>query len=92
MELHLPVMIFEDNSAVVTVTTEENAYAKKCKHFLMVINYVREQTNLGLIKIKKIVGTKNHPDLLTKKLRDGIFLPKRNELLGLPTELKMDHP
>ena len=29
-ELHLPAMIFEDNSAVVT-TTEENAYAKKCK-------------------------------------------------------------
>ncbi len=77
-------MIFEDNSAVVTVTTEENAYAKKCKHFLMVINYVREQINLGLIKIDKIAGTKNNADLLTKKLRDGTFLPKRNALLGLP--------
>ena len=35
VELQLPAMIFEDNSAVVTVTTEENAYyaAKKCKHF-----------------------------------------------------------
>ena len=92
MELHLPVMIFEDNSAVVTVTTEENAYAKMCKHFLMVINYVREQTNLGLIKINKIAVTKNHADLLTKKLRDGIFLPKRNALLGPPTESKMNHP
>jgi hypothetical protein len=40
VELQLPAMIFEDNSAVVTVTTEEYAYAKKCKHFLMVINYV----------------------------------------------------
>ena len=59
-------MIFEDNSAVVTVT-----YAKKCKHFLVVINYVvREQINLGLIKINKIAGTKNNADLLTKKLRD----------------------
>ena len=53
-------MIFEDNSAVITVTTEENAYAKKCKHFLMVINYVREQINLGLIKINKIAGTKTY--------------------------------
>ena len=57
----------------------KNAYAKKCKHFLMmVINYLREQTNLGLIKIDKIAGTKNNADLLTKKLRDGTFLPKRN--------------
>ena len=63
VELHLPAMIFEDNSAVVTVITEENAYAKKCKHFLMVINYVREQINLGLIKIDKIAGTKNNADL-----------------------------
>ena len=27
VELHLPALIFEGNSAVVTVTTEENAYA-----------------------------------------------------------------
>ena len=82
VELELPALIFEDNSAVVTVTTEENAYAKKCKHFLMVINYVREQINLGLIKIHKIKGDKNNADLLTKKLRDGSFLPKKNALLG----------
>ena len=82
VELELPALIFEDNSAVVTVTTEENAYAKKCKHFLMVINYVREQINLGLIKIQKIEGDKNNADLLTKKLRDGTFLPKKNALLG----------
>ena len=54
----------------------------------MVINYVREQINLGLIKIDKIAGTKNNADLLTKKLRDGTFLPKRNALLGLPAEPK----
>jgi hypothetical protein len=45
VKLHLPAVIFEDNSAVVTVSTEENAYEKKRKHFfLMVINYVKEQT------------------------------------------------
>ncbi len=92
VELQLPALILEDNSAVVTVTTEENAYAKKCKHFLMVINYVREQINLGLIKIDKIAGTKNNADLLTKKLRDGTFLPKRNALLGLPAESKTGQP
>jgi hypothetical protein len=92
VELQLPAMVFEDNSAVITVTTEENAYAKKCKHFLMVIIYVREQINLGLIKIEKIAGTKNNADLLTKKLRDGTFLPKRTALLGLPAESKTGQP
>ena len=88
MELHLLAMIFEDNSALIIVTTEENAYAKKCNHFIMVINYVREQINLGLIKIDKIVGMKNNADLLTKKLRDETFIPKRNALLGVPAESK----
>ena len=88
MELRLLAIIFEDNSALIIVTTEENAYAKKCNHLIMVINYVREQINLGLIKIDKIVGMKNNADLLTKKLRDETFLPKRNALLGLPAESK----
>ena len=46
----------EDNSAVITVTTDELTYAKKCKHFLMLINYVREQVDLGIINILKIPG------------------------------------
>ena len=46
----------EDNSAVITVTTDESTYAKKCKHFLMLINYVREQVDLGIINILKISG------------------------------------
>ena len=82
IELELPALIFEDNSAVITVTTEENAYMKKCKHFIMVINYVREQVDLGIIKIDKILGTENTADLLTKKLRDGTFRDKASKLLG----------
>ena len=41
--LLLPAVILEDNSAVVTISNEESAYLKKCKHFIMVVNYVREQ-------------------------------------------------
>ena len=44
----LPAVIMEDNSAVVTISNEESAYLKKCKHFIMVVNYVREQLELGL--------------------------------------------
>jgi hypothetical protein len=69
--LLLPAVIMEDNSAVVTVSNEEkSAYLKKCKHyFIMVVNYVREQLELGLIQVIKIKGELNNADLHTKKLR-----------------------
>ena len=57
LDLQMPAIIMEDNSAVVTVTTDDAAYIKKCKHFLMVTNYVREQVNLGLIQINNARST-----------------------------------
>ena len=61
----------EDNSAVFTVLNEGSAYLKKCKYFIMVVNYVREQLlELGLIQVLKIKGELNNADLRTKKLRD----------------------
>ena len=71
--LTLPAVIMEDNSAVVTISNEESAsYLKKCKHFIMVVvNYVREQLELGLIQVFEIKGELNNADLHTKKLRDN---------------------
>ena len=82
--VQLPAIIMEDNSAVITVTTVETAYTKKCKHFLMLINYIKEQVQLGLIRILKIDGNLNRADLHTKVLRDGSFAIKTNNILGLP--------
>ena len=73
LDIKLPAIIMEDNSAVITISTDDAAYLKKCKHFLMVINYVREQVDLGLIEILKINGEDNIADALTKPLRDGKF-------------------
>ena len=73
LEIQLPAIIMEDNSAVVTITTDDAAYIKKCKHFLMIINYVREQVNLDLIAIHKIHGEENIADIHTKPMRDGKF-------------------
>ena len=64
----------EDNSAVVTVSNDESAYLKKCKHFIMVVNYVREKLELGLIQVIKIKGELNNADLHTKKQRDKSFI------------------
>ena len=85
--LLLPAVIMEDNSAVVTISNEESAYLKKCKHFIMVVNYVREQLELGLIQVFKIKGELNNADLHTKKLRDKSFATKADNILGSPTAL-----
>jgi hypothetical protein len=83
IELTMPAIIMEDNSAVITVTTDESAYMKKCKHFLMLINYVREQVDLGIIKIYKILGTENMADVLTKpNFNERDFESKMDSILG----------
>jgi hypothetical protein len=85
--LLLPAVIMEDNSAAVTVSNEENAYLKKCEHFIMVVNFVREQLELGLIQVLKIKGELNNADLHTKKLRDKSFATKADNILGSPARL-----
>ena len=83
INLIMPAIIMEDNSAVITVTTDESAYMKKCKHFLMLINYVREQVDLGIIKIFKIPGTQNMSDVLTKpNFNEKDFETKTDSILG----------
>ena len=83
INLIMPAIIMEDNSAVITVTTDESAYMKKCKHFLMLINYVKEQVDLGLIKIFKIPGTQNMSDVLTKpNFNEKDFESKTDSILG----------
>jgi len=87
VRLHLPAVIMEDNSAVITVTTDDSAFAKKCKHFLMLINYVREQVEVGIVSIEKINGKINRADIHTKPLRNGDFGIHANSILGIRTEL-----
>jgi hypothetical protein len=82
VRLRLPSIIMEDNSATVQLAQEEASYLKKCKHFLMLIHYIKEQVISGLISIKKIRGDKNAADLLTKRLRGSDFQTKARQILG----------
>ena len=45
-------------------------YVKKCKHFTMLINYVRDQVELGLSSVTKVEGTEND-DMGLKFSEDG---------------------
>jgi hypothetical protein len=82
--LKLPAIIMEDNSAVVTLANTETIYAKKCKHFLMVLNYIKEQISLGQIEAHKIYGKLNNADLHTKPLRSSAFRTMAHKILGQP--------
>jgi hypothetical protein len=84
--LHLPAIIMEDNSAVVTMANNDSAYTKKCKHFMMVINYVKEQISLGQIEARKIHGKLNIADLHTKPLRCSAFATMAKRILGQPAQ------
>jgi hypothetical protein len=84
--MQLPAIIMEDNSAVVTMSNNDTAYAKKCKHFLMVLNYVKEQISIGQIEARKIYGKLNNADLHTKPLRCPAFAQMADKILGQPTK------
>jgi hypothetical protein len=55
-----------------------------------VVNYVRDQLELGLIQVLKIKGELNNADLHTKKLRDKLFATKAEKILGSPARLDTD--
>ena len=82
----------EDNSAVVTMANNDSGYAKKCKHFLMVINYVKEQVSLGQIEARKIFGKLNNADLHTKPLRSSSFQHMAHKILGQPAPITIITP
>ena len=62
-ELQIPLELPADNSAIVTMASNDSGYTKKCKHFLMVLNYIKEQIVLGQIEARKIYGKLNTADM-----------------------------
>jgi hypothetical protein len=79
-----PVIIMEDNSAVVTMANSDSGYTKKCKHFFMVLNYIKEQIALGQIEARKIYGKLNNADMHTKPLRSSDFAHMAHKVLRHP--------
>ena len=89
--LELPAIIMEDNSAVVTMANNDSGYTKKCKHFLMVLNYIKEQIALGQIEARKIYGKLNNADMHTKPLRSSDFAHMAHKILGQPASTPSSH-
>ena len=80
--IKLPVIVFEDNGAVIALSREMTSRAKRWKHFLMIINWIREQVESGLISLEQIPDEENVADMLTKIITARPFRTKAARLLG----------
>ena len=65
----------------------DSEYTKKCKHFLMVLNYIKEQIALGQIEARKIYGKLNNADMHIKPLRSSDFSHMAYKILGQPAAI-----
>ena len=82
----LPAIVLEDNQPVIDLSKELTKRSKKCKHFLMLINFIREQVQNGLIELQKVPTEDNLADILTKIITGSQFSEKAEQLLGLDWE------
>jgi hypothetical protein len=83
--IELPAIIMEDNQPVIDITSDLSARSKKCKHFLMLIHYIKEQIEAGLVELNKVNTLDNRADILTKIVGNE-FRRKSLELLGIQHE------
>jgi hypothetical protein len=81
----LPCIVLEDNQPVIDLTKDLSSRTRKCKHFLMLINYVREHISSGLIALTKVPTADNVADILTKIITGSEFTSKAALLLGRST-------
>jgi hypothetical protein len=81
--IELPAIIMEDNQPVIDITSDLSARSKKCKHFLMLIHYIKEQIEAGLVELNKVNTLENRADILTKIVVGNEFRRKSLELLGI---------
>jgi hypothetical protein len=95
-ELHrpisLPAIVMEDSQPTIDLVTDLSIRAKRSKHFLMLIAYVREKVSEGLIEIRKVATKVNLADVLTKIVTGAEFHTKADLLLGIvPTSGPLEH-
>ena len=79
----LPVTVYEDNNACVILANQEIGPNKKIRHFLMIVEYCRQQVYLGNIRVEHIDTEENIADILTKNIYNTkLFQKHRDQLLG----------
>ena len=80
--LLLPAVVLEDNQPLIDLSAEFSGKSKRCKHFLMLVHYIREKVEEGLIRIAKIPSKDNWADIYTKVVVGGDFQRAADHILG----------
>jgi hypothetical protein len=83
--LRLPAIVMEDNQPIIDLSAEFSGRSKRCKHFLMLVNYIREKVQEGLINIRKIPSKDNWADIYTKIVVGNDFEKTAKHILADPT-------
>ena len=74
--LQLPAIVFIDNQPLLDLTRSISPRGKRCKHLLMMIDWLREQITAGYLDLIKIPTVDNVADILTKIVTGGSFTSK----------------
>jgi hypothetical protein len=82
--LSLPCIALVDNQPVIDLVSQPSGQTrvKRCKHFLMLVDWIREQVIAGYIELSKVATEHNVADILTKIITGGEFKTKAELLLG----------
>ena len=81
--IELPITVFEDNQSTIDLVSTATTRIGKSKHFLMLINYIKEQVTLGLIEVRKISGEQNISNILTKIITSEEYFDSINKIMGI---------
>ena len=81
--IQLPVKVYEDNRSTLDLVSSPTIKITKSKHYLMLIQYVREQVKQGLIQVEKVGGDENIANVLTKIICTPEFFKSITSIMGL---------
>jgi hypothetical protein len=90
--ISLPATILEDTQPVIDLSGEINGKSKQCEHFLMLINFIREKVEEGLVEFAKVASELNFSDILTKRVVGQDFRHKSQGLMGFQPGNLRDPP
>jgi hypothetical protein len=83
--IQLPALIFEDNQPTIDLVSSTTTKITKSKHYLMLIQYIREQCRQELIKLQKVATDHNISNILTKIITTPEFYSSFMKIMGLQT-------
>jgi hypothetical protein len=79
--IDLPAIVMVDNQPIIDLVTTAYVRSKRCKHFLMLVQWVREKVEHGYLELCKVPTVDNVADVLTKIITGGEYTRKAHLLM-----------